>query len=208
MSASDTRHTPLLAAAAATMDQQMMPITGEHWALALFRSSVQPHMLVLWGYFAYYLATVAFFFSATPGSLWLTALLVALIVGIALNAAALEDSGVRDYIVEAPFRCLRFFLIPFCVSSLSAISQINGDHFVLVFPSETTELVPVLVATVLVRAPLSLCCSAGRALTLARAQLPLVLGLAGACLPKGSPTPRAAAAAASAAAAAPQQRSV
>ena len=157
MSASDARNTPLLAAAA--MDQQMIPSstdddqTGEHWAIGLFRSSVQPHMLVLWGYFAYYLATVAFFFSATPGSLWLTALLVALIVGIALNAAALQDSGVRDYIVEAPFRCLRFFLIPFCVSSLSAISQINGDHFVLLFPSETTELVPVLVASALVPPP-------------------------------------------------------
>ena len=128
---------------------------GPPTCAALVRGSVATPMLLLWGYLAYWCTLAGYTWHDTPAETWLTAAAVAAIVGVALNAAALDDQQpVLLQLRKQPFRCVRFFLIPFCVSSLSAISEMNGDDFVLMFPKESAKLIAALGATLVV--PLSL----------------------------------------------------
>jgi hypothetical protein len=89
--------------------------------------------IVLWCFLLWYLATVIHHFDPAP-SIWLNALGISAIVGVALYLSVREPG-------RAPpdrWTVLRLFLMPFCVSSFSQL--IKGRGFVLVFPPDLHEI--------------------------------------------------------------------
>ena len=98
-----------------------------------YLSQLAPGKIVLWCYLIWYLVTVVTHFDASPG-LWLSSLGISAIVGFALLLSVQQRSAV------APNRwqTFRLFLMPFCVSSFSAL--IKGQGYFLVLPSRPLEL--------------------------------------------------------------------
>ncbi len=93
-----------------------------------------PHgKIVLWCFLLWYLATVIHHFDPAP-AIWLNALGISAIIGIALYLSVLEPGK------PPPDRwtVMRLFLMPFCVSSFSQL--IKGKGFVLVFPPDLHEI--------------------------------------------------------------------
>ncbi len=92
--------------------------------------------VVLWCYFAWYVCIIVNNFEASV-QLWATALAMSGIVGFALYLNAMDKGNER--INLGRWQIARFFLIPFCVSSYSAIAKVND--FVFVFPRSLTQLI-------------------------------------------------------------------
>ena len=88
--------------------------------------------LVLWCYLAWYAAIVPFYFDPSP-ILWLTAIGISALIGIALIFATKVPGLPMDGWTK-----FRLFLFPFCVSSYSAL--IKGKGFILLFPTEMKPL--------------------------------------------------------------------
>ena len=89
--------------------------------------------IALWCFLIWYLATVIHHFDPTP-AIWLNALGISAIIGIALYLSVLEPGKARP----DRWTVLRLFLMPFCVSSFSQL--IKGKGFVLVFPPDLHEI--------------------------------------------------------------------
>ncbi|HEX6398556.1 MAG TPA: hypothetical protein VFZ95_14120 [Steroidobacteraceae bacterium] len=89
--------------------------------------------ITLWCFLLWYLVTVLHHFDPAP-SIWLNALGISGIIGLALYLSVREPGK------PPPDRwtVLRLFIMPFCVSSFSAL--IKGKGFVLVFPRDLDEL--------------------------------------------------------------------
>ena len=98
-----------------------------------YLSNLSPGKIVLWCFLLWYIATVIHHFDATP-SIWLNALGISGIIGIALYLSVREPGK------PPPDRwtTLRLFLMPFCVSSFSQL--IKGKGFVLIFPLDLHEI--------------------------------------------------------------------
>ncbi len=94
--------------------------------------------IALWCYLIWYLSTVIQHFDAAP-SIWLNALGISAIIGVALYLSV-HNPGARDPAKPPPDRwtVARLFMMPFCVSSFSAL--IKGKGFVLVFPPDVHEM--------------------------------------------------------------------
>ncbi len=88
--------------------------------------------IALWCFFIWYLAVVIHHFDPAP-FIWLNALGISAIIGVALYLSVREPGK------PPPDRwtVLRLFMMPFCVSSFSAL--IKGKGFVLVFPPDARE---------------------------------------------------------------------
>jgi hypothetical protein len=86
---------------------------------------------VLWCYLIWYLVMAASHFDSSP-SLWLTALGISAIMGVALYLS-FSTPGHRPDL----WHVMRLFLIPFCVGSFSAL--VKGQGFVLVFSPSMAE---------------------------------------------------------------------
>lgn len=82
---------------------------------------------ILWCYLIWYSVTLLFYFNPSP-NLWLNALGLGLIVCLAL---VLSVSGFRDPGLFS-WQTLRFFLLPFCVSSFSSLTKDQG--YILIMP--------------------------------------------------------------------------
>jgi len=89
--------------------------------------------LVLWCYFIWYLVTVVAHFDPAPG-LWLTSLGISAIIGLALHLSIQNEASV----LTNRWQTFRLFLMPFCVSSFSAL--IKGQGYILVLPARSLEL--------------------------------------------------------------------
>ena len=89
--------------------------------------------VVLWCFLVWYLSTVVQHFDPTPG-IWLNALGISAIIGVALYLSVREPGK------PPPDRwtTLRLFLMPFCVSSFSAM--VKGRGFVLIFSPDWREV--------------------------------------------------------------------
>jgi len=96
-------------------------------------ANLSPGKVVLWCFLIWYLATVIHHFDATPG-IWLNALGISAIIGVALYLSVLEPGKPRP----DRWTVMRLFLMPFCVSSFSQL--IKGKGFVLVFPPDLHEI--------------------------------------------------------------------
>ncbi len=92
-----------------------------------------PGKIVLWCFLIWYLTTVFHHFDAAP-AIWLNALGISAIIGVALYLSVREPGK------PPPERwtTLRLFIMPFCVSSFSQL--IKGRGFVLVFPPDVREI--------------------------------------------------------------------
>lgn len=87
-----------------------------------------PSKLILWCYLAWYVAIVSQYFEASQ-ILWISSVGIAFMIGLALNLATRQANHRPDRWV-----IFRLFLIPFCVSSYSAL--IKGKGFILLFPPD------------------------------------------------------------------------
>jgi hypothetical protein len=88
--------------------------------------------MVLWCFLIWYVSAVFHHFDPTP-AIWLNALGISAIIGVALYLSVLEPGRPRP----DRWTTLRLFLMPFCVSSFSQL--IKGKGFVLVFPPSRHE---------------------------------------------------------------------
>lgn len=101
--------------------------------LAYFRD-LPTGKVILWCYLLWYLATVWFRFDPTP-AIWLNSLGISAVIGIALTLSVGGPQGDR-------WQTFRLFLMPFCVSSFSAL--IKGHGYWLIFPADVGELLAAL----------------------------------------------------------------
>ncbi len=88
---------------------------------------------VLWCYLIWYLVMVAFHFDPSP-RLWATSLGISVVIGVGLllSVSTPGRSAARDR-----WQTMRLFLMPFCVSSFSALIKDSG--FVLIFSPRMVE---------------------------------------------------------------------
>ena len=98
-----------------------------------YLAKLSPGKVALWCYLLWYLSTVVRHFDSTP-AIWINALGISAIIGCALLLSVREPGK------PGPDRwtVLRLFMMPFCVSSFSAL--IKGKGFVLVFPPSLHEI--------------------------------------------------------------------
>lgn len=101
--------------------------------LVKYFRNLPPGKSVLWCYAIWYCAIVAMYFDPAP-KIWLTALVVSAVIGIALN---LSVARAEDHPVDR-WQTMRLFLMPFCVSSYSALIKDRG--FVVIFPANLYAL--------------------------------------------------------------------
>ena len=89
--------------------------------------------IVLWCYAVWYLVVFVRYFDPSP-ALWLTSCGLSAIIGVALllSTRAAMGSGRLDR-----WGVFRLFLMPFCVSSFSAL--VKGRGFFLIFPPQVWE---------------------------------------------------------------------
>jgi hypothetical protein len=87
--------------------------------------------IVLWCYLIWYLYFAWRYFDPSPG-LWVTSIGISAIIGVALLLSTWsEHSRLRSWVT------FRLFLMPFCVSSFSAL--VKGLGFILVFSPKWQE---------------------------------------------------------------------
>jgi hypothetical protein len=101
--------------------------------------------LILWCYFIWYLVVLVRYFDPSP-RLWLTALGLSLIIGIALLINTTR-SGTGGQVRLQAWPIFRLFLTPFCVSSFAALVKSRG--FILIFSPHAGELVTAVVLCLL-----------------------------------------------------------
>ncbi|WP_447980093.1 hypothetical protein [Candidatus Nitrospira bockiana] len=79
---------------------------------------------VLWCYLIWYLVVTYFYFDPSP-KIWMNSIGISAVVGTALMLSVSSGgNGRRDY-----WQMFRLYLMPFCVSSFSAL--IKGQGFIL-----------------------------------------------------------------------------
>jgi hypothetical protein len=91
--------------------------------------------LILWCYFIWYVVVLVRYFDASA-RLWLTSLGLSAIIGFALFVSTAK-AGKKEVSLER-WQVIRLFLMPFCVSSFSAL--VKGKGFVLIFSPNATEI--------------------------------------------------------------------
>jgi hypothetical protein len=104
--------------------------------------------VILWCYFIWYAVVLVRYFDATPG-LWLTSAGISAIIGVALVISTTSSS--KGTAKLEGWQIFRLFLMPFCVSSFSAL--VKGRGFILIFSPRLEEdllVISLCVAFVLV----------------------------------------------------------
>ena len=91
--------------------------------------------LILWCYFTWYLVVLVRYFDPSP-RLWLTSLGLSLIIGFALYVST-TAAGEKKVKLER-WQVIRLFMMPFCVSSFSAL--VKGRGFFLIFSPNLDEI--------------------------------------------------------------------
>jgi len=103
-------------------------------ALLKYLSHLSKGRLILWCYLIWYAVILVRYFDASA-TLWLTSLGLSIIIGIALVIIASSSAeGARPL---DNWQRFRLFLMPFCVSSFSAL--VKGHGFILIFSPKLVE---------------------------------------------------------------------
>ena len=116
--------------------------------LRLYLASLTTGRIILWCYAIWYMVNVYHHFDARP-RLWMTSLGLSGIIGAALLISTRSSSTGTTKLDG--WQIFRLFLMPFCVSSFSALVKDVG--FVLIFPPtlrENLEAMGLIVAFVIV----------------------------------------------------------
>lgn len=114
---------------------------------------LRPNLLLIYALLSWWLVVIVHALLSpqlqVKSALWLNALVVSAVVGSALNANAWPSDrcSLRTHIARAPIACLRFFVIPFCVSSYSAIASQNPKGFCWMVP-RNARLVAALIGAI------------------------------------------------------------
>lgn len=98
-----------------------------------YLANLTPGRTALWCYLIWYLVTVATHFDPSP-RIWLSSVGISAIVGVALLLSVAGD-GSSD---SGKWQKFRLFLMPFCVSSFSALIKDQG--YILIFPPQMRDL--------------------------------------------------------------------
>jgi hypothetical protein len=101
--------------------------------LANYLRNLPASRIVLWCYAAWYVSIVSMYFDPSPG-IWLTAIVVSFVIGIALNLSVTRKNGIHS----ERWQTIRLFLMPFCVSSYSTL--IKDRDFIVIFPQDPAAL--------------------------------------------------------------------
>lgn len=96
--------------------------------------------LVLWCYLIWYLMTVFFHFDASP-KLWLNSLGISAVIGTGLLLSVSRPGFTAEF-----WQIARLYIMPFCVSSFSAL--IKNQGFILIFSPSSRELMLTLLACI------------------------------------------------------------
>jgi hypothetical protein len=84
--------------------------------------------LLLWCYLLWYLVVLVRYFDPSP-RLWLTSFGMSLLIGLALYVSTTSSAGLQGRLGFWP--TVRLFMMPFCVSSFSALVKGRGFYLVL-----------------------------------------------------------------------------
>lgn len=103
--------------------------------LLSYLRQLTPGKVILWCYALWYGVNVAGHFDPRP-RIWLTSLGLSFIIGVALLIST-RPSGGGSWLPTDPWVTFRLFLMPFCVSSFSALVKDAG--YILVFPPTLKE---------------------------------------------------------------------
>ena len=102
--------------------------------LKRYISNLSTGRTILWCYLIWYAVMFVRYFDPSP-RLWLTSLGISIIVGVALVISTTSSAqGARR---QDRWQVFRLFLMPFCVSSFSAL--VKGQGFVLIFSPKLIE---------------------------------------------------------------------
>jgi hypothetical protein len=94
--------------------------------------------VILWCYFIWYITVVYFYFDSSP-KLWINSIGISVVIGTGLIlSVSSEKVRVKDH-----WQTFRLYLMPFCVSSFSALIKEHG-FIVFVSPKITDTLVSVV----------------------------------------------------------------
>jgi len=100
-----------------------------------YLSTLSTGRLILWCYFIWYVVVLLRYFDSSL-RLWLTSLGLSLIIGFALYIST-ATSGTKKVALDG-WQIFRLFLMPFCVSSFSAL--VKGKGFLLIFSPVPSEI--------------------------------------------------------------------
>ena len=89
----------------------------------------------MWCYFIWYVVVLVRYFEPSA-RLWLTSLGLSVIIGFALYVSTAKAG--RNLVKLERWQVIRLFLMPFCVSSFSAL--VKGKGFVLIFSPNPSEI--------------------------------------------------------------------
>jgi len=103
--------------------------------LIQYLSNLSKGRLILWCYFIWYLVVLVRYFDPSP-RLWLTSVGLSLIIGFALYVST-TAAGAKKVKLER-WQVIRLFMMPFCVSSFSAL--VKGKGFFLIFSPSLEEI--------------------------------------------------------------------
>src|SRR4051812_42106404 len=92
--------------------------------------------LILWCYLIWYCVVLVRYFDPSP-RLWLTSLGLSVIIGFALFISTTAAGG--ENVRLGFWQTFRLFLMPFCVSSFSAL--VKGRGFFLIFSPHPGEII-------------------------------------------------------------------
>lgn len=95
--------------------------------------------IVLWCYLIWYLVMVYFYFDPSP-KLWINSIGISLVIGTGLLLSV--SSNKRD-----SWQTFRLYLMPFCVSSFSAL--IKGQGFIVFISPKVKETIAAVLACTL-----------------------------------------------------------
>ena len=115
------------------MSKALLSYDSATLSIEIFVRAHSGQRCMLWCYFIWYLVTVVEHFDPSP-RLWLSSLGISAIVGLALHLSIQNEAPTSSN----RWQTFRLFLMPFCVSSFSAL--INGQRYILVLPSRPVEL--------------------------------------------------------------------
>jgi hypothetical protein len=103
--------------------------------LVRYLANLNGARLVLWCYFTWYLVVLVRYFDSNL-RLWMTSLGLSAIIGIALYLSTTKAG--KGAVKLGTWQTIRLFMMPFCVSSFSAL--VKGKGFVLIFSPNPMEI--------------------------------------------------------------------
>jgi hypothetical protein len=104
--------------------------------LIQYLSQLKLAKVILWCYFIWYGVTVYFYFEPSP-KLWINSIGISAVIGTGLLLSVSKQTNKPDH-----WQTFRLFLMPFCVSSFSALIKDQG-FIVVISPKPHETLVAV-----------------------------------------------------------------